>query len=38
LIFDVGNLLMANTHEPTPETWIPKHRQSHDRVTLQPAQ
>jgi nitrogenase molybdenum-iron protein NifN len=35
LIFDVGNLLMANAHEPTPETWIPKHEQSHDLVTLQ---
>ena len=35
LIFDVGNLLMANAHEPTPETWIPKQQQSHDLVTLQ---
>jgi nitrogenase molybdenum-iron protein NifN len=35
LIFEVGNLLMANAHEPTPETWIPKHQQSHDQVTLQ---
>jgi nitrogenase molybdenum-iron protein NifN len=35
LIFEVGNLLMANAHEPTPETWIPEHRQSHDLVTLQ---
>ena len=34
LIFDVGNLLMANAHEPTPETWIPQHRQSHDLVQL----
>jgi nitrogenase molybdenum-iron protein NifN len=34
LIFDVGNLLMADAHEPTPETWIPKHRQSHDLVQL----
>ena len=22
LIFDVGNIFMADTHEPTPETWI----------------
>ncbi|MGD0098629.1 MAG: nitrogenase component 1, partial [Terracidiphilus sp.] len=35
LIFEVGNLLMANAHEPTPETWLPKHQQSHDLVTLQ---
>jgi nitrogenase molybdenum-iron protein NifN len=35
LIFEVGNLLMANAHEPTPETWIPKQQQSHDLVALQ---
>jgi nitrogenase molybdenum-iron protein NifN len=35
LIFEVGNLIMANAHEPTPETWIPKQQQSHDLVTLQ---
>jgi nitrogenase molybdenum-iron protein NifN len=35
LIFDVGNLLMANAHEPTPETWLPQHRQASDFVTLQ---
>jgi nitrogenase molybdenum-iron protein NifN len=35
LIFDVGNLLMANAHEPTPDTWLPKHRQSNDLVRLQ---
>ncbi len=35
LIFEVGNLLMSNAYEPTPETWLPKHRQSHDLVTLQ---
>jgi nitrogenase molybdenum-iron protein NifN len=35
LIFDVGNLFMANTHEPTPETWIPKRPQSNNLVTLQ---
>ena len=27
LIFTVGNLLMADGHEPTPETWLP---QAHD--------
>ncbi len=35
LIFDVGNLLMADAHEPTPETWMPKQQQSLDLVTLQ---
>jgi nitrogenase molybdenum-iron protein NifN len=34
LIFDVGNLLMTNAHEPTPETWIPKQQQSHDLVQI----
>jgi nitrogenase molybdenum-iron protein NifN len=38
LIFDVSNLLIANAHEPTPGTWIPKQQQSHDLVTLQPVQ
>jgi nitrogenase molybdenum-iron protein NifN len=35
LIFEVGNLLITNAHEPTPETWIPKHQQYHDLVSLQ---
>jgi hypothetical protein len=26
---------MANTHEPTAETWIPKQQQSRNLVTLQ---
>jgi nitrogenase molybdenum-iron protein NifN len=34
LIFDVGNLLMTNAHEPTPETWIPEHQKSHDLAQL----
>ena len=38
LIFEVGNLFMASAHEPTPETWIPRHQQSHNQVTLQPVQ
>jgi hypothetical protein len=38
LIFEVGNLLMENTHEPTPETWITKHRKSRELVMLQSAQ
>jgi nitrogenase molybdenum-iron protein NifN len=35
LIFDVGNLFMAEAHKPTPETWKPKQQQSNDLVTLQ---
>jgi nitrogenase molybdenum-iron protein NifN len=34
LIFEVGNLLMSNAHEPTPETWIPEHQKSHDLAQL----
>jgi nitrogenase molybdenum-iron protein NifN len=35
LIFDVGNLLMANMHEPSPETWMPRCPEARDLVTLQ---
>jgi nitrogenase molybdenum-iron protein NifN len=35
LIFDVGNLFMANMHEPTPQTWTPQKRNAHDLVALQ---
>jgi nitrogenase molybdenum-iron protein NifN len=35
LIFDVGNLLMANMHEPTPGTWIPQDRNAQRLVTLE---
>jgi len=35
LIFDVGNLLMANMHEPTPETWMPQCPESQSLVNLQ---
>ena len=35
LIFDIGNLFMANMHEPTPETWFPQHRNAHGLVALQ---
>ena len=38
LIFDIGNLLIADAHEPTPETWIPMLRPSQDLVTLQSLQ
>jgi nitrogenase molybdenum-iron protein NifN len=34
LIFDVGNLFMANMHEPTPRTWIPEHRNENDLVSI----
>jgi len=31
----VGNLLMANMHEPTPETWMPQCPESQSLVNLQ---
>ncbi|MHB1022655.1 MAG: nitrogenase iron-molybdenum cofactor biosynthesis protein NifN [Acidobacteriaceae bacterium] len=35
LIFTVGNLFMANAHEPTPETWLPPGANTRSLVTLQ---
>lgn len=35
LIFEVGNLFMQNVHEPTPESWIPKHQEYDALVTIQ---
>ena len=35
LIFEVGNLFMANAHEPTPESWFPNQQESHDLVMIQ---
>jgi nitrogenase molybdenum-iron protein NifN len=35
LIFEVGNLFMADANEPTPESWIPKRQESDALVTLQ---
>jgi nitrogenase molybdenum-iron protein NifN len=35
LIFEVGNLFLANMHEPIPESWIPTRQDSHELVTLQ---
>jgi nitrogenase molybdenum-iron protein NifN len=35
LIFGIGNLLVADAHEPTPETWMPRIRPPQDLVTLQ---
>jgi len=34
LIFDIGNLFMANMHEPTPRTWIPQHGNEHNLIAL----
>jgi nitrogenase molybdenum-iron protein NifN len=34
LIFDIGNLFIANMHEPTPATWIPQQRGGHELVAL----
>lgn len=34
LIFDVGNLFLANAHEPTPATWMPPESNSQQLVTL----
>ena len=34
LIFTVGNLLMANGHEPTPETWLPPPQDASRLVSL----
>jgi nitrogenase molybdenum-iron protein NifN len=38
LIFDVGNLFLANMHEPTAETWMHPHPDLNNLVTLQPPQ
>jgi nitrogenase molybdenum-iron protein NifN len=34
LIFDIGNLFLANMHEPTPATWIPQQRRGQELVVL----
>jgi nitrogenase molybdenum-iron protein NifN len=34
LIFDIGNLFLANMHEPTPATWIPQQRRGQELVAL----
>jgi nitrogenase molybdenum-iron protein NifN len=34
LIFDIGNLFMANMHEPTLRTWIPQHGKEHNLIAL----
>jgi len=34
LIFTIGNLFMANMHEPTPQTWVPQRRNEHNLVAL----
>jgi nitrogenase molybdenum-iron protein NifN len=35
LIFTIGNLFLANGHEPTPETWLPPARDASPLVSLQ---
>jgi nitrogenase molybdenum-iron protein NifN len=35
LIFTIGNLFLANGHEPTPETWLPPARDASQLVSLQ---
>jgi nitrogenase molybdenum-iron protein NifN len=35
LIFTIGNLFLADNHEPTPETWIPVVRNVNPLVSLQ---
>ena len=35
LIFEVGNLFMANAHEPMPDSWVPKRHKSDELVMLQ---
>jgi nitrogenase molybdenum-iron protein NifN len=34
LIFTVGNLFLANSHEPTPETWLPPAQNRSPLVSL----
>jgi nitrogenase molybdenum-iron protein NifN len=34
LIFTVGNLLMADVHEPTPKTWLPVKQATSPLVSL----
>jgi nitrogenase molybdenum-iron protein NifN len=34
LIFEVGNLFLANAHESTPDSWILKHQKSDELVTI----
>jgi nitrogenase molybdenum-iron protein NifN len=34
LIFTIGNLFLADSHEPTPETWLPPVRDANPLVSL----
>jgi len=34
LIFEVGNVLMAQSHEPTPASWIPTLENAEDLVSI----
>jgi len=35
LIFEVGNLFLANGHEPTPSTWMPAEHKAQPLVSIQ---
>ncbi len=35
LIFEVGNLFIANAHEPTPRTWMPANEMTQPLVSIQ---
>ena len=35
LIFEVGNLFIANAHEPTPTTWMPANEMTQPLVSIQ---
>jgi len=35
LIFNIGNLFLANTHEATPETWVRREEALHHATALQ---
>jgi len=28
LVFEIGNMFMADTHEPGPDTWVPQHEEN----------
>jgi nitrogenase molybdenum-iron protein NifN len=35
LIFEIGNLFLANAHEPTPATWMPANEMARPLVPIQ---
>jgi nitrogenase molybdenum-iron protein NifN len=34
LIFTIGNLFLADNHEPTPATWLPPAQEANFLVSL----